>query len=258
MSSAVPAVASTSERTRAQRVRRIMVWVIVASFGLAAISGIVVLLGGDLGDAAARVIATTALVGAFSVAVLCCLSLVGRRVQIFGFVGAAASLLTLLLSLVMLWAQDVLFGDLVFQWLWTGVSATAAASLASLLLLLADRQRSAVRVGLAVTLALFAVVLLMVWYLIWLSDTIQGEGFARVLGIAGILAALGGIVVPVLSLLLRDAPAVNAEVDASTPSTAGISPELTQRLIAEAARRGVSVEALVAPVLDADSEQHDA
>ena len=249
MSSAVPAVASTSERTRAQRVRRIMVWVIVASFGLAAISGIVVLLGGDLGDAAARVIATTALVGAFSVAVLCCLSLVGRRVQIFGFVGAAASLLTLLLSLVMLWAQDVLFGDLVFQWLWTGVSATAAASLASLLLLLADRQRSAVRVGLAVTLALFAVVLLMVWYLIWLSDTIQGEGFAR---------ALGGIVVPVLSLLLRDAPAVNAEVDASTPSTAGISPELTQLLIAEAARRGVSVEALVAPVLDADSEQHDA
>ena len=178
--------------------------------------------------------------------------------QIFGFVGAAASLLTLLLSLVMLWAQDVLFGDLVFQWLWTGVSATAAASLASLLLLLADRQRSAVRVGLAVTLALFAVVLLMVWYLIWLSDTIQGEGFARVLGIAGILAALGGIVVPVLSLLLRDAPAVNAEVDASTPSTAGISPELTQLLIAEAARRGVSVEALVAPVLDADSEQHDA
>ena len=169
MSLAAPAPerAVRIERTVAQRVRRIMVWVIVVSFGLAALSGIVVLLGGDLGETAARVIATTALVGAFSVAVRCCLSLVGRRLQVFGFVGAAASVLTLVLCLVMLWGDDLRFDDAVFRWLWTGVAATAAFSLASLLLLLADRRRAAVRIGLAITLALFAVVLALVWYLIW-------------------------------------------------------------------------------------------
>ena len=258
MSLAAPAPerAVRIERTLAQRVRRIMVWVIVVSFGLAALSGIVVLLGGDLGETAARVIATTALVGAFSVAVLCCLSLVGRRLQVFGFVGAAASVLTLALCLVMLWGDDLRFDDAVFRWLWTGVAATAAFSLASLLLLLADRRRAAVRIGLAITLALFAVVLALVWYLIWWSNTIDNEVFARVLGIAGILAALGGVVVPVLSLLLRDASvgsagAASAAVDAASLPMAQISPELAQRLAAEAARRGVSVDELVAPLLDA-------
>lgn len=242
------------DRTLAQRVRRVMVWVIVASFGLAAISGILVLLGGDLGETAARVIGTTALVGVFSVAVLCCLSLVGRRLQSFGFVGAAVSVLTLVLCLMVVWDEGTRFGDAFYQWLWTGVAATSAFALASLLLLLADRHRAAVRIGLAITLALFAVVLLLVWYLIWWSDTVDNEIYPRMLGITAILAALGGVVVPVLSLLLRDEPGTQRAVDAAAHPFAQISPALAGRLAAEADRRGVSVDELLGSLLDAGVE----
>ncbi|MDN3495533.1 hypothetical protein QL996_06310 [Planococcus sp. APC 4015] len=218
--------------------RRVIVAVIVVSFALAAIGGIVVLLSGSLDETAGRVLGTTAVIGAFSVAVLCCAALAGRRLQTFGMLGAAVSVLAAILSIWAIWSGGYL-GDGFYQSLSTAIAATAAFSLASLLLLLADRRQTAVRVGLTITLALFAVVLAMVVYLIWWSDTVDDEVFPRALGIAGILAALGAVVVPVISLLLRDRPAV-----------AGLPPASVARLEAEAARRGVTLERLVDELLD--------
>ena len=60
------------------------------------------------------------------------------------------------------------------------------------------------RAGLWLTLALFAVVVVMVLYLIWFREDVDDDLYWRALGIVGILAALGAVVVPVLSLLLRD------------------------------------------------------
>ncbi len=246
-------VPAAQPRTLARRLRVAMVWVIVASFGLAAISGITVLLGGGLGETGGRVLATTALVGAFSVAVLCCLALVGRRLQWFGFVGAGVAVLTLIDALVWVWSANPRWDDAFYRWFGTGISATIACSFACLLLLLANRRRSEVRAGLALTLGLFAIVLGMVWYLIWFDGGSVDEDFFRLLGIVGILAALGAIVVPVLSLLLREPATVEASGPLDAPSAAtsadAIAPELARALHAEAARRGVSVEALVAPLL---------
>ena len=214
-------------------------WIIVVSFGLAAIGGITVLLGGSLGEPAGKVLATTAIVGAFSVAVLCCASLLGRRLRAFGVAGVVISLATLAWSLVMLWGADGLsFDEVMWKLLGTGIALTAASALASLLLLLADRRRPVVRVGLWVTLGLFAIVVAMVIYLIWVGD-FDSDVFPRVLGIVSILAALGAVIVPVMSLLLRDDSVERATVGSATDASARAIADRVQRA---AARRGLTIE----------------
>lgn len=230
-------------RTPGRTLRRVIVIVIIASFGIAALGGIVVLLGAELGDTAARVLGTTAIVGAFSVAVLCCAALVGRSLQAFGVIGAAVSVVAAVLVIWMIWYRGD-YGDAweaLMRFTWTAVAVSAGFALASLLLLLADRRQSAVRIGLAVTLGLFGVVLAMVVYLIWWSDTVDDEVFPRVLGIAAILAALGAVTVPVLSLLLRDRPA-----------RGGLSAHAVARIEAAAAQRGLHPDALVDRLLAAE------
>lgn len=222
--------------------RRAIVAVIIVSFGLAALLGIVVLLGGDLGSEQYRALGTTATIGAFSVAVLCCAALAGRRLQLVGFVGAGVALVSAILSVWLIWYRYDSYPDSLYDTLmrltWTGIALTVAFSFASLLLLLADRRQAAVRIGLAVTIVLFTVVLGMTIYAIWWSSTITGDAFGRTLGVFAILAALGAVIVPVLSLMLRDAP-----------STTGLSPVSIALLDAEAARRGIPVDALVDALL---------
>lgn len=218
--------------------RRVVVALIIVSFGLAALLGIIVLLGGDLGSEQYRALGTTATIGAFSVAVLCCAALAGRRLQVIGFVGAGVSVLAAILTVWLIWYRTETypdpFVDTLAKLVWTGIALTVALSFASLLLLLADRRQSAVRIGLAVTIVLFTVVLGMTVYAIWWSASIEGDAFGRVLGVFAILAALGAVVVPVLSLMLRD------------PRTAsGLSDVSRALLEREAARRGITADELV-------------
>lgn len=229
-------------RPRVSVLRRVIVGIIIVSFGLAALGGIVVLLGAELGDPAWKVLGTTGLVGAFSVAVLCCASLLGRRLQPVGLVGAAVAVIAAVLSIVALWAQPSWEAELFWDSLWTLVAASVGLAFSCLLLLLADRRQRVVRIGLVVTLALFALVFVLVVYPVWTDDAV-GEAYSRTVGIASILAALGAIVVPVLSLLLRERPA-----DAATRPDA-LSPSTIARLEAEAARRGVTPDELVADLI---------
>lgn len=238
-----------SVRPRASVLRRVIVGIIIVSFGLAALGGIVVLLGAELGDPAWKVLGTTALVGAYSVAVLCCASLLGRRLQIVGFIGAAVSLVAAAMSIIALWAQPTWEAEIFWKMLWTVVAASVGLSFSCLLLLLADRRQRAVRIGLIVTLILFAVVFALVVYPIWV-ELDSGEVYSRVLGIASILAALGAIVVPVLSLLLRDRPGSEEE------RSGGLSRTAIAQLEAEASRRGVTPDELVTDLIRHGSAEH--
>ena len=231
-------------RSGVAAVRRVLVWLIIASFGLAAVLGIVVLLGVEIGDTAARVLATTATIGAFSVTVLCGAALLGRPAQLVGVATVAVSILTAGYSVWLIWDDGVYLwdGDAVLKLLLTGISATAALSLASLLLLLRRRRRHAVRIGLGATLALMALVLGLTLYLIWATN-VDDNVFPRVYGIVAILAALGAVVVPVLSLLLPDS---------TGGRTVSLDPALAEQLVATAERRGITVAELVAPVLAED------
>ena len=217
--------------------RRVVVGVIIGAFGIAAVLGIVVLLGVDMGETAFRVLSTTAVIGSFSVGVLCCAALIGRSAQLFGIVGVVVTVVAAALTVWSIWGDLSSVWDSFFRVLWTGIAASASFALASLLLLLSDRSRSAVRAGLWITLALITVLLALTLYLIWARD-IAWDDFGRFYGVVAILTALGAIVVPVMSLLMPDRQAASA-----------LPPGLADRLVAVAQERGISVEELVAPVL---------
>ena len=238
-------MSSTPASPQLATLRRIIVAVIVVSFSVAAIMGIIALLARDLGDVGVKVLLTTATVGLYSIAVLCCATLAGKRLSGFGIAGAAVAVLAAAYTVTLIWIADGLRSDVVYQFLGSLIALTVAWALASLLLLLADRGRPVVAWGLRVTLGLFAALLLLIWYLIW-GEVGSGEVFGRLLGILSILAALGAVVVPVASLLLPDAP-----------RAARLSPELAERLQAEATRRGITVDDLVAPLLAASERAQD-
>ncbi|WP_308491408.1 hypothetical protein [Microbacterium terrisoli] len=244
-------LATPGPRPTVTRLRRIIVGVIIVAFSLAALGGIVVLLGGDLGQAAWRVIGTTAIVGAFSVAVLCCAALLGRPLQPVGMVGVAVSVLAAALVIWTVWydGDGGTAWEIVAKVTGTCVTASIALALGSLLLLLADRRRAPVRIGLIITLALFAVVVLLIVYLIWGSETVDDQVYPRALGIGGILAALGAVVVPVMSLLLPDARSGAVAPSAGALSPVALSPGAVTRLEQEARRRGIPPDALVETLL---------
>ncbi|HET8928534.1 MAG TPA: hypothetical protein VFN24_12010, partial [Microbacterium sp.] len=176
-----------TEHTAAARpgislLRRIIVGVIIAAFGLAAVLGIIVLLGGSLGETAFRVLVTTAVIGAFSVGVLCCAALVGRRAQVFGMAGVVVTVLSAALVVWNIWVDSHEQWELVFRLVWSGVAVSSAFALASLLLLLSSRQRPAVRIGLWITLALIALLLALTLYMTWARE-IPWDDFARMYGI---------------------------------------------------------------------------
>nr|WP_274637538.1 hypothetical protein [Microbacterium bovistercoris] len=229
----------SSPATPVSRLRRVVVAVIIVAFTIAAIGGIIVLLGGDLGETAARVIGTTAVVGAFSVAVLCCAALLGKPLQSVGVAGVIVSVIAAALVIWTVWytGGSDSWWELTSKLTGTAVMLSIAASLACLLLLLADRRRAAVRVGLFITLGLFAVVAVLIGVLIWAPDAVDDTVFPRTLGIAAILAALGAVVVPVLSLLMPDA----------RPHS--LSHTAIGRLQDEAARRGIAPDELVDALL---------
>ncbi|WP_449281573.1 hypothetical protein [Leucobacter sp.] len=186
----------------AQRIRRWIVVVIVASFAIAAAAGIAVLLGGATSGPATKVLSTTALIGIFSVAALCGAALIGRRVQWFGWIAVGIAVVTLARLLWMIWIEPE-WDEGAFKLTITLVILTGACSIASLLLLLVTHDRRPVRSALFATLAMLAAGVLLTLVLLWELVGDYPDGYLQATGIVWILAALGIVVLPVMSLLLR-------------------------------------------------------
>ncbi|WP_350349126.1 hypothetical protein ABIQ69_04090 [Agromyces sp. G08B096] len=225
-------------------VRRGAVIVLVVALGVAAVIGILVLLGSRFGDAQLMVLLTTLLVAGFSGVVLCHLAIVGRAVRVVGFVGLAVSALALVLGVVTIWVPWSPETDPWIGWVSRGflIAGVAAVSLAhaNLLLLLAGRRELAVRVALGVTLAAIAVVAVMILLpvlTVWPSS----DEYWRALGIAAIVDGLGTIALPVIAALLRSRPAA---------ADAAASP-LEQRIGRLVAATGLDRDALLTAALDA-------
>lgn len=214
------------------RARRVIVWIIVVSFSLAAIAGILVLLGATLGETAYRVLSTTSVVGGYSVLALCCAALFGHRLQIVGIAGLAVVVLALALALTMIWTPDIWQWSDAWRWLVSSIVISVATALVCLLLLLAESGIRAVGVSLWVTVGLVVVLVVCILLPVWGMQT--GDFYTRSVGILSILTALGAILVPVLALVLR-----------STRARAAVPAAAVRILADEAARRGVTIEQLV-------------
>ena len=172
--------------------RRTAATLTIGSFSLAALMGIVALLGGgDFGAGEARVLMTTLIVGCASVCMLCYLATAGTRWGVIGIVGSVVLVLPVVTSLILVWSDwDI---DMEGTWKAYGVGVVAAATLAQVCMLLAlagDRPALGVVLWSTVGLAAFLAVLV--------SGTILGEveadDFWRLIGVVAILDVLGTLV----------------------------------------------------------------
>ena len=209
--------------------RKGAIYGIIVSFSLAAIVGIIALLSGDFGETQGRIVLTTLLLGATSITALCHLAIADRAMRIVGFVGLAASTVTLIAGLVLIWRDwdSPGFDEWFKAFATAGIIAVSFAH-ANLLLLLAGRRRPVIRYGLMITLVMIATVAIMIILPILSEGEIPGVGneewYWRLFGVVGILDVLGTVVVPVLAIFVRDAPAVavvnGADARAAAPAGA--------------------------------------
>ncbi|HUR13451.1 MAG TPA: hypothetical protein VM097_03040 [Mycobacteriales bacterium] len=215
--------------------RRVVSTVVIGSFSLAALIGILALLsGGDFGETEGRILLTTVVVGTESVALLCYLALNGHRFAVVGVVGAAVSLVAFSLALWGTWGGD---DQTVLEVFLVALTIAASLAQASLLLALAGRQR--VSTPLLGTLAAIAVVALMITIPV-VGDGDVGDGYWRLLGVVAILDALGTVVLTAVAAFRR-----------RPDSSVGLSAEVQQRLVDAARERGTSPSLLVSDALDA-------
>jgi hypothetical protein len=181
----------------------VIVRVTIGSFSLAALIGIIALLrGGEFGQTQFRILLTTLLVGAVSIAVLCYLATAGRPSQPVGVAGGVIVLVPLITALLMIWG-DVEHGpsEGVLKTFGIGTAVAATLAQASLLLALGERGRAAVRRILVGTLALAAVLAAMASALIAGFTPAEGGYYHRILGVVAILDVLGTVVVAALMKL---------------------------------------------------------
>jgi len=219
--------------------RRLVSTLVIGSFSLAALLGIIALLsGGDFGETQTRVLLTTVVVGTESVVVLCYLALSSHRLAAVGALGGAVSLVASGTALWLTWGGDDP------DWLWQtfGVALTIAASLAQASLLLALVGRDRVGPALAGTLLAIAVVAAMVVRPI-VGDHDPGGDYWRIFGVVAILDVLGTVVLTALGAFRRRPE--------GAPTTPVLSTAVQARVLDAARDRGTSPDQLVSDALDA-------
>ncbi|MGO3885336.1 MAG: hypothetical protein ACTJHU_03470 [Mycetocola sp.] len=226
----------------------------IASFSVAAVAGIIVLFGDVESEPALRVLSSTAVIGLLSVAVLCGVVLMGRAGQSFGIVTVGVAVLSLGWFLLLIWG-DIDWSAPVFEVSMTASILTASLSVASLLITRAEHRLRYIRFGLGVTLALMGIGVVLLLVLIWNGWTDDLTVVVRAAGIVWILAALGAVVVPVLSLVVpstRSAMQRAGADEAATDAEQRLSSEAVRHIEAAARQAGLSPDELIFRVLPAE------
>lgn len=221
--------------------RRIAIIVIIVSLSITALIGIVTLLTGSFGEVQGKIMLTTLIIGAASIIALCDLTVLGRRVWPVGVAGLIAATLALITALMLVWgdgSSDVMVKT-------CGLAAIAAVSIAhaSLLLPLAERRRSSVRTGLWITVALIVLLLVLLYIAILSDGDVWSDGYAKLVGTVAILDVLGTIVLPVVSIFMKDDGAQPTGTSLSlTVLSLTLQPALAARLGLAAQNEGMSAE----------------
>ncbi|WP_298039998.1 hypothetical protein [uncultured Microbacterium sp.] len=239
----------TSSGSRVRGLRRAAIITAIVSLSAAALLGIAMILTGDWADISWRVMSTTAVVGAFSILVLADLAIVDREVGGIGWTGAGVATVAAVLSVIAIWIDTGIPSWMLRIILVTAIVGVATA-VASLLLLLARRRHSAVRVLLPIELVLIGISTLMLVLPAATDGDIPGypaDGYWRLFAVIMILAVLGAVVLPVVGLILKAGEPI-AEGGPS-PLSLDVPGDLADRLRAEAAATGRTVEDLALEAL---------
>jgi hypothetical protein len=171
--------------------RRVVATLTIGSFSVAALMGIVALLGGgSFGDSEARVLLTTLIVGCASICVLCYLATAGTRWVAAGITGGAVVLLPTVTALWLVWVDWS--GDSDGTLKAFGVGVVLAVTLAQICLLLALAGDGRLGVVLWPTIGVAVVVAALVAGMI--LGGVGADDVWRLLGVLAILDVLGTLV----------------------------------------------------------------
>lgn len=242
--------------------RRAVTALVIGSFTLAALLGVVALLGGDAySETQGQVLMTTTVVGLATAVVLCLLTVVGHPAGWIAVVGGIAVAIATTSALLLTWGH-VSWASPTWE-LWSdtcGVSSAVAATSAHLALLVSITRRPGARhlSGLmwATGLVAAAVGALLIGPI--LDDSFHGEAYWRALGVLTILDALGTVVLIALGLFGRSALAAAGSL--RPPATAPQTPpearlqltsEQQERLVRWAVAHRTTPDVVLAEALEA-------
>jgi hypothetical protein len=179
--------------------RRLFLYLLIASVALSAVIGIGVILLGNFGEIEVRVLMTTLTVTVTSVFGMACgAALESGRGKYVPWTGIAFSLVSALMCFLIIW--NVLDDSEIFiKSFLTATLVAAACSYISLLSLARLEARFAwTRSSAAACVSLLSIILL---YILWFEPTGESTLIYRILGVLGILLASITVVTPVLHKL---------------------------------------------------------
>ena len=223
-------------------IRTAIVRITIGSFSLAALLGVIALIGGGaFGAPEARVLLTTLLVGIASIVVLCYLTTAATPYQLVGVVGGAVVVVPVVSALFMIWRDyETPPNEVLARTFGVGSIVAATLAQACLLLVLSLRSHPVLRRILGGTLVM-AVVLAGLLSALVLGLDDPGSLYLRTMGVVAILDVLGTVVVAALTRFgpgsTRPAPTRVAVVT--------VPPGLTHRLATVGVRTGRPVEAVL-------------
>jgi hypothetical protein len=181
--------------------KRVFLYLLIASVALSAVFGIGVILFGDFGSFEVRVLMTTLTVTAASILGLACgayLEQEGRIHKVLPLAGITLSIISALMAFFIIW--DILDDSETFikSFLSSILLAAACSHLSLLMLATLDRRFAWIRVAAFACVGLLTAILL---FIIWFQPDESNDLVARILGVLGILVASITVVTPVFHKL---------------------------------------------------------
>ena len=185
----------------AARLTRVLLIALIVSLSASALVAVWAVLVGDFGELEIRILLTTLAFGLFSLTGLgAAVRFDRRRFVAVGVGGVAASALSLVMSLVGIWGEEVWDNETFLRQLGTAIVLAVTFGYVSLMLLVRPRH-AGVSVVLAATVGLAVLIAAILIWMIW-GDFEPASGMFRLLGALGILATLGTLVTPILNRVL--------------------------------------------------------
>lgn len=192
--------------------KKLFLYVFIASVAASALIGIGVLVLGSFGEIEARVLMTTFTITCTSILGLACGAYYeSGKGRVMPTAGIAFAIITALFCVYMIWIGD---GGVSIVWKSAGTAGMLAIALAHLSLIsLASLDRRFVwaRYTIHACVATLVTILL---YILWFEPESSGDLVTRILGVLGIVIAALTVLTPVLHRLSRKdvAEAIDAEI----------------------------------------------
>ncbi|MEL7123697.1 MAG: hypothetical protein AAFO07_29915 [Bacteroidota bacterium] len=171
---------------------------LILALSISALIGILIFILGDFNDLQIRILLSTLSVGAFSLTGFCCSLIYNREeLQLLSIVGMLASSFALLLCVFTIWGEPNMdeFWKLLF------ISITLAIAFAHVSLMLLVRPKSVIVKYLLYATILFIILVSIFLISLVVVDEFENEVGWRILGVFGILDALGTVVTPIVNVV---------------------------------------------------------